>query len=211
VTLSYAIKLLRLNYNLLRRLTKQMPKKKQHTQRERAKLFKPTYFFGYGSLMYPPGLNCRGIRHHYTWEDLAVARLVDYERGMSAFFGDRNFYGILPKKGSHLNGIVFRMPDWYSYRSLLGVEGATSFYGKFRTYVPVEVAGKIKGWEVPKGFRVITLVCPSDKTGLGRIMPWYAGEVWNGIQHWGGKFVAEFLKTGGLREAPKVKRRVHRG
>lgn len=198
-----------------------MSKKKQYTQvslskhhQERAKLFKPTYFFGYGSLMYPSGLDGRGIRHRYTWEDLVVARLADYERGMSAFFSGRNFYGLLPKKGSHLNGVVFRIPDWYSYRSLLGVEGATSSYGKHRTYIPVDVTGKITAWgswKVPKGFRVMTLVCPSDKTGLGKVTPWYAYGVWAGIQHWGEEFVAEFLKTGGLKEAPKAKRRVHRG
>lgn len=195
-----------------------MSKKKQHTQvslskhhQERAKMFKPTYFFGYGSLMYPSGLDGRGIRRLYTWKDLAVAQLADHERGMSAFFSNRNFYGILPRKGSHLNGIIFRMPDWYSYRSLLGVEGATSSYGKYRTYIPVDVTDKISGWKVPKGFRVMTLVCESDKTGFGAVTPWYVHEVWTGIQHWGKEFVAEFLKTGGLKEAPKAKRRVHRG
>ena len=184
-----------------------MLKRKQYTQRERAKMFKPTYFFGYGSLMYPHGLNCRGIRHFYKWEDLIVAQLADYERGMSAFFTGRNFYGILPKKGSHLNGILFRMPDWYSYRSLLAVEGATSRYGDNRTYTPIDVADKIVGWDVPKGFRVITLVCPSDKTGLGKVQPWYAAEVWNGIQPWGKKFTKEFLETGGLGVPPKAKKK----
>lgn len=188
-----------------------MTKRRQHTQKERAEMFKPTYFFGYGSLMYPRGLNCRGIRHHYTWKDLSIARLADYERGMSAFFGGRNFYGILPKKGSNLNGIVFRMPDWFSHRSLLVTEGATGAYGDARTYIPVDVADKIVGWKVPKGFRVITLVCPSDKTGLGEVQSWYAQEVWNGIQHWGEKFVEEFVKTGGLKETPKAKRRHRHG
>jgi hypothetical protein len=186
-----------------------MAKRRRYTAEERTKMFKPTYFFGYGSLMYPLGLNCRGIRHRYTWEDLSIATLAEYERGMSAYFQGRNFYGVLPKKGARLNGIVFRIPDWFSYRSLLGTEGATSAYGKFRTYIPTNVADKIEGWKVPKGFRVITLVCPANKAGLGRISPWYAHEVWNGIQYWGAEFIEEFLKTGGV--MPTTKRRSRHG
>ena len=131
-------------------------KKKRYTAEERAKMFKPTYFFGYGSLLIPMGINGRGMAYYYKMKDLAPAALTGYKRSMCAFFQGRNFYGLMEddeevKTPSTCNGIVFKIHDWYDYRALLGNEGATSAYRKYRTYWPINVTDKITGWEVPEG------------------------------------------------------------
>ena len=40
----------------------------------------PTYFIGYGSLMYPDGINGRGMKHHYEWKDLIPVEVTGFKR-----------------------------------------------------------------------------------------------------------------------------------
>lgn len=173
-------------------------KKKRYTASERAAMFKPTYFFGYGSLMQPSGINGRGMVAYYRSNNLRTASLRGYKRSMYAYFGGRNFYGLLEDKDAHCNGVVFKIANWYDYRALLINEGATSFYRVGRTYWPIDVTSSISGWEVPEGHRVITLVCREDQSNVGRIERRYIRICHNAAVSWGSEFEAEFLRTGGI-------------
>jgi hypothetical protein len=161
-------------------------------------MFKPTLFFGYGSLLKPRGINGRGMRYQYKEEDLILARLSGYERSMCGYFGQRNFYGLLPVRDASCNGIVFQIHTWRDYRALLTNEGATAMYKFSRTYWPMDVTHLTKGMTVPKGYRVIALACREDNTGKGRVELSYIGFCWQLAQRWGDEFAKEFLRTGGI-------------
>ncbi|HUX47251.1 MAG TPA: gamma-glutamylcyclotransferase family protein [Desulfosporosinus sp.] len=175
-----------------------MKTKKRISPAERAAKFKPTYFFGYGSLLIPEGINGRGMYHKYVQADLAAAMLGGYERGMSAFFGGRNFYGLLENKSARCNGIAFKINDWYDYRALLRNEGATSDFKAIRTYWPVDVTKNIINWDVPKGHRVITLVGKEDKSNHGRVQASYIRFCHHAASQWSKEFLDDFLETGGI-------------
>ena len=97
---------------------------KRISPEQRRKDFKPTLFFGYGSLIWADGINSKGLLHHYTEDEVKNARLYGYERSMCGYFGGRNFYGLLLRKGAWCNGVLFRIYSWDDYRTLLLSEGA---------------------------------------------------------------------------------------
>ena len=172
--------------------------KKRYSPEERAKMFKPTYIFGYGSLLLAYGVNGRGMKKRYVDKDLEPCELTGYARSMCGFFGGRNFYGLLENKAAACNGVVFKLEDWYDYLAFLYSEGATFGYGKNRTYWPISVTDKITGWKAPKGNRVITLLCKEDKSGLGRSEKRYISLCHEGAKIWGPTFEQRFLATGGI-------------
>lgn len=172
--------------------------KKKYTRKERAAMFKPTYFFGYGSLIAPEGINYRGLKIRYKREDLHPCILKGFERSMCGFFKPRNFYGLLKDKKAHCNGVVFKVHNWYDYRALLDSEGATSYYRKVRTYWSIDVTHLIIGWKVPKGYRVMTLVCKQDKSNLGKVERNYIRRCYKAAGIWGKEFRDDFLDTGGI-------------
>jgi hypothetical protein len=161
-------------------------------------MFKPTYFFGYGSLIAPNGINYRNMAKRYKREDLYPCILKGFKRSMCGYYKPRNFYGLLENKKAYCNGVVFKIDSWYDYRALLYSEGATSSYRKIRSYWPINVAHLITGWKVPKGYRVITLVCKQDKSGLGKVEHSYIRRCYDSAGWWGADFREEFLKTGGV-------------
>jgi len=175
-----------------------MTKKKRILPALRAKSFKPTYAFGYGSLLLPRGINGRGLEKQYDWIDLTTARLDGYARSMCAYFGGRNFYGLLEDEEAHCNGVVFKIHDWYDYRAFLISEGAISGFKKSRTYWPIDVAEHITGWDIPKGHRVMTLLCKEDKSNWGRVQRRYIHLCHSGAKQWSKGFESEFLATGGV-------------
>ena len=173
-------------------------KKKKFTAEQRAAAFTPTYFFGYGSLLVPRGIHGRGMAERYGMKDIFPCSLAEHERSMCAYFGGRNFYGLLENKTAHCNGTVFKIRDWYDYRALLMNEGATAKFRKFRTYWPTDVTSLISGWDVPKGHRVITLVCKHDRSNWGRTQRSYIKFCIRSAEVWGEEFTTEFLNTGGV-------------
>jgi len=174
------------------------PRKKKNTSEQRAAAFKPTYFFGYGSLLTPHGIHGRKMAAHYTSKDLYPCSLAEHSRSMCAFFGGRNFYGLLEDEAAHCNGVVFKIRDWYDYRALLVSEGAIAKFRKFRTYWPIDVTKLISGWDVPKGHRVVTLLCKHDRSNWGRTQRSYIRLCDNAAQKLGDDFRNEFLETGGV-------------
>lgn len=172
-------------------------KKKRYTPKERAAMFEPTYVFGYGSLLLAQGINGRGMTHRYTNKELFPCELKGYERSMCGYFGGRNFYGLLEAKGAVVNGVIFKIHDWYDYRAFLASEGATSYFKKYRTYWPIRVTDKID-IAAPKGHRIMTLVCKEDKSNVGRVERSYINLCHTGARLWGPAFEKRFLATGGI-------------
>lgn len=171
---------------------------------------KDFFVFGYGSLMYPNGVNGRGMQHHYTWKDLILARLKGYKRGMFAGYGRVSFYGILPheEKDYLINGALIQIHTGFDLACFLLSEGTAPVQERLfgRTmYKLVDVTDKIRPYEaidhfIPKNASIHTLVCEQDYGGGRgrRPYPGYQERVWLGIRLWGRDFVDEFLKTGGV-------------
>ena len=180
------------------------PRKKRVPPEVRAANFEPTYVFGYGSLLLADGVNGRGMRHRYTDDELTPCELTGYERSFCGFFGGRNFYGILEKPKSVVNGVIFKIHDWYDYRSFLHSEGATSQYRRHRTYWPIRVTDKLD-ITAPKGHRVMTLLCKTNRIDKGRAEHRYIHLCDVGARQWGNAFYERFLATGGVPCAKKRK------
>lgn len=77
------------------------------------------WIFGYGSLIAASGINGRGMRRHYTEEDITECSVVGYKRRLNAPFPVYNqldehgntinvrFFGITPEENSIVNGVLF--------------------------------------------------------------------------------------------------------
>jgi hypothetical protein len=172
---------------------------KRVSPEQRRKEFKPTLFFGYGSLLRSEGINGKGMRHRYIDDEIKTARLYGFERSMCGYFGGRNFYGLLPKTDAWCNGVLFEIYTWDDYRTLLLKEGATSSYRRARTYWPIDVSANIKTRRNTEGYRTIALVCRNDKSELGHIPISYVRLCWMLASKWGKRFSEEFVKTGGIK------------
>jgi hypothetical protein len=170
-------------------------------------MFEPTYVFGYGSLLLDHGINGRGMKHVYNNEELIPCELKGYERSFCGFFGGRNFYGLLEKKGAVCNGIIFKIHDWYDYRAFLMSEGATAKFRDRRTYWPIRVTDKLD-IKAPEGHRVMTLLCKQNRIGMGRAESRYIALCHNGAKIWGPAFEKRFLETGGVPYANKKRQMV---
>lgn len=157
-----------------------------------------TFFFGYGSLMYPGGINGRGMKYIYDWSDLFWSELLGYKRGMFAHLIN-NYYGIMKSNGSVINGIVFEIHSDHDLERLLINEGAhksSPYVRKEFVYEVKEVSNLI----VPNfDGKVLTLVNTTDKSYAGRATKSYVKHVYDGIQPWGQGFMDKFLETGGLK------------
>lgn len=165
------------------------------------KPYEPAYFFGYGSLLQAPGINGRGMLYQYKHKDLIPVRLTGYRRGMSACFRGRNFYGLMEDKECSVNGVIFPCYTKHDYRALLINEGALKAYGKDQVYWTTRVTDKIEiltDQTIPTGWRIQTLICKEDKTGYGRVSPWYIELCDRYADRWGEDFYNEFLATGGV-------------
>lgn len=165
------------------------------------KSFEPLFFLGYGSLLWPAGINGRGLHQKYTAKNLIPVRLNGYKRGLSSYYQGRNFYGLLPEKSSSLNGVMFPIATKRDYRALLFNEGALKTFGKYQVYWPTRVTNKVElpvDFTMPAGWRIMTLVCKEDRTGLGSVTPWYISRCEEFAGRWGDEFLDDFYETGGV-------------
>jgi hypothetical protein len=158
------------------------------------------YFFGYGSLMYPWGINGRGLKHKYQWSDLRTAWLRDYKRGMFARFmtyeyGPLLFYGLVKDPGSKLIGILLPLFSKRDLEILLWNEHAHPKQEN-KLYVCEKVNRKLNDVLI-EDVPVYTLVCPNVATD-GTIPTKYVVEVWVGSSFWGQQFINFFQETGGV-------------
>lgn len=161
------------------------------------------YFFGYGSLMYPSGINGRGMKHEYTWDDLIPLRMSGYKRGMYAAYQGIAYYGMMHgSKEDKVLGVLFPIFSMEDLNALLINEGAHEMYKDTMRgcmyemqYLP-DLHDEAGDGRI---YLVATLVNLEDKSNNNRIPQWYLSHVWEGIQPWGDNFCEEFLRTGGIK------------
>lgn len=79
---------------------------------------KNIYIFGYGSLMFPAGVNGRGMNYQYTKNDLNLATLSGWRRGWYARWNKDLYYGILSDKTASVNGVVFKIHSMDDLKAL---------------------------------------------------------------------------------------------
>jgi hypothetical protein len=156
--------------------------------------------FCYGALMFPEGINGRGMKYKYDWKDFTPARLKGFERSLCAVVGNVAYYGVRPKSGSEVNGVLITVHSRDDLRALLMDEGVlTNFHPYFPMYENVGVTEDVE----PKinNLRTIVLAVPDYRKIPKNVKPneGYVHYVWEGIQRWGKDFTDEFLRTGGQR------------
>ena len=161
----------------------------------------PTYFVGYGSLMYPDGINGRGMRRFYQWDDLIPIVLQGFKRSFCALFKKLAFYGIYRQPNSELNAVAFKIQSIYDYTMLLLDEGAHPVY-KNAMYNVLNVKDQVYGYDFPENARVMVLETRDIDETSGYIPEYYIKRTWEGIQHWGKEFSKKFLETGGMKYDP---------
>lgn len=160
------------------------------------------YLFGYGSLMYPSGINGRGMKHVYTWEDLQSATLHHFERGMFAEYGGLLYYGLMRKHISSVNGVILPIFTQEDLEALLKDEGAHNMYAGTKRGKMYEVINTSDyTCSTRNSATVLTLINEKVPEGKYITPQWYLAHVWKGIQPWGKSFSRKFLKAGGIKPA----------
>ncbi|RLI55918.1 MAG: hypothetical protein DRO87_08500 [Candidatus Thorarchaeota archaeon] len=159
---------------------------------------RPTYFIGYGSLMYPSGINGRGMRKNYDWPDLIPIKVKGFKRSFCSVFQDiLAYYGVYRDETSEINAIAFEIKTQHDYEMLLRHEGSHPSY-KHPMYNVVDVSDVVSGFDFPPDARIVILETAKIETEQGSLPYYYVSGVWEGIQHWGEEFCQTFLETGGL-------------
>lgn len=181
------------------------------------------YVFGYGSLMYPNGINERGMRHKYIWEDLSLAEVIGYSRGMFAAYANRTFYGMMKNNSKVTNGVLMPIFSEKDLNALWMDEGVHKCYQDTKhgpMYKVQEISNDV--WITARPINtdfinvrqlvlaeklalpesnipIFALINTVDKSSEGMTSPWYISHVWKGIKPWGEEFRRRFVNTGGIR------------
>lgn len=159
---------------------------------------KPTYFLGYGSLMFPWGIEGRGLKKKYTQEEMKPVMLKGFQRSFFAKFPAalESYYGLIQNPKSSCNAVIFEIETRKDLSALLLNESAHPAQ-KYRLYEPMNVA-KFVDADLPTNAKVIALLNPGAQDWKEFANPRYVRYVFSGISIWGEDFVKKFLETGGL-------------
>ena len=164
------------------------------------------YVLGYGSLMYPDGINGRGLVHKYTWGDLSTCTLSGYKRGMFACYIGLLYYGVMKSHSSTVEGVLVPIFSKGDFEALVINEGAHDKYestphGKMYDVVDVTKSVCRFSYLTPAAMPIYVLSNRVDKSDKGRITPWYIANVWQGVlaAPWGYAFIGSLLRTGIMR------------
>ena len=158
------------------------------------------YMFSYGSLMYPEGINGRGMMYNYTIKDLIPTVLRGYKRGpygLNANMAKESYYGIIRSDESEVVGTLVPVYSQYDLKMLMGSELTFQFYDPEKSmYILEEVDVSSDSIDVP----VKTLVCNHDQVIQSRHMPMdksYVERVYKTIvSYWGEDFAERCVETG---------------
>lgn len=163
-------------------------------------------FFGYGSLLYPEGINGRGMQYRYKVPDLKEVVVKGFRRSMSALVFTA-YYGIHVDRNAFLNGCIFKIHSLYDLIALLRNEGASPVVSGRQypngscVYKTIDITDTIPE-KAREGLPVITLLC--DKLIVNPMeYNWhYIRRVYKGVeQHRSEDFLNDFLNTGGIHPA----------
>ena len=166
------------------------------------------YIFGYGSLMYPSGINGRGLAHKYIWEDLYTATLCGYKRGMFANYAGLLYYGIMKSSNAVVEGVLVPIFSKADFEALLINECAHDKYKNTSSGKIYEITDVTKlicryNYLAQIVVPIHTLVNEADRSEGGRIPPWYIADVWHGILPLGQIFMEKLRHTGIIQPSNK--------
>jgi hypothetical protein len=156
------------------------------------------YVFGYGSLMYPNGINGRGMKHSYGWADLNIGTLEGYRRGMYSGYAGLLYYGLRIDPAEKVIGVLVPMYSKQDFAILIDNEGASNYY-KPPMYNITNVSHLIHPNLFSKNG---TFALTNTRVVNGRTPPWYVAHVWEGIQHWGDSIILDMKETGIIKPTP---------
>lgn len=149
------------------------------------------YVFGYGSLIYPDGINGRGMQHVYTEDDLRPVRLYGYQRCWNAAYGDLLFLGCRHEKDATMNGVIFPV-DQSDFPAFTSSE-MSSPSCRYPLYTFVNVTNRVS---VILSTDDIILCCVTKSPAVqGTIRPYYLRYIADGLEHRGSEFTKEFCRT----------------
>jgi hypothetical protein len=161
------------------------------------------YVFGYGSLLYPDGWRSRGMKKVPSAGKFIECHANGFERGPWGLYGSVNYYGIIPKEGSAVNGIVTRIWSLDDWVNLMFTEMIAGLH-KYANYRVVDITDSITDWpKKPKSARIHCVMNqPQNRELALKTFPAhrYYDRVWNGVkEHRTPAFAKEFLELGGFR------------
>lgn len=162
-------------------------------------------FFGYGSLMYPEGINGRGMRHTYrSYKELIPITIKGLRRSMSAratyqskYSGEIfnwRYYSVAPEKHSKVFGMLFEIKTMFDLTMLLLDEGAHVVYKHNPLYYLYDISAEVPS-KIRNGRRVFTLIAKEIEDDPNEYAPGYVEKVYYGIAK---KYRKSFLETGGI-------------
>ena len=152
--------------------------------------------FGYGSLMFPDGLNARGMKKLYTWTDLIRFTLPGFCRSLNVLYHQR-YYGLTKYPGSDTIGILFPIDTFEDYIILMKSEYAYPIMQLNEALYRVENITEHVPAEKRQNKQVVTLITKTPST-TGPLALAYIEYVWQGIQKLDESFCKKFLTTGGI-------------
>jgi hypothetical protein len=172
---------------------------------EMTDLFKKykVYVFGYGSLLYPSGWAGRWMMKRPMANKLIECHAHGVERGPWGLYNSANYYGIIPKENSVVNGVVTRIWDLKDWTNLMATEMIAGLYRR-ANYRVVDITDNIIDWpKKPKSARIHCVMNrPKNRELVSKSIPAYQyyDRVWDGVKKYRSpEFAEEFLKLGGFK------------
>lgn len=157
-------------------------------------------FFGYGSLMYPRGINGRGMRYQYTDLDIFPAVLKGFRRSMSAEWVNPRFvhryYSAAKVADAQILGVLFNVESKRDLIALLDDEYASPvIVGDKPMYNLYDISDRFDvkyTGKVPK----LILLCDEKEDDPSLYAPGYVKSVYRNIPD---RWKEDFVLTGGIK------------
>lgn len=147
---------------------------------------KTVWIFGYGSLIYPDGINGRGMKYHYNDNDLKEVILRGYKREWNALAFRTRYLGIVKSQFHWVNGVIFQIHSQEDLEALKRSEMAGVVYDF------VDVTENVE----PKPNNSIILTCVTiNPTREGHVAPYYKDIIEYALKVRGKKFEDAFRRT----------------
>jgi len=156
--------------------------------------------FGYGSLMYPSGINGRGMSKVYHNKDIRFTKLSGYRRDLSVNYNGVFYYGMEQDAYSEVVGAVFEIST-NDLITLMHDERAYPAKTDNPIYALVDVTKKICD---PPSMSVFSLVNDPNTFNMSNKAKIqssfntynYVYKVWKNIKHLDGTLLNSILETG---------------
>jgi len=156
--------------------------------------------FGYGSLMYPSGINGRGMTKAYHNRDIRFTRLSGYRRDLSVNYNGVFYYGMEQDAYSEVVGAIFEISN-SDLITLMHDERAYPAKTGNPMYALVDVTNKIcDSFNLPV-FSLVNDPYISKKSNRVKIQSSfhtynYVHRVWKNIKHFDIALLTSMLRTG---------------